>query len=407
MNDIATNRRSDRTAEQGIALAVVIFALAALAVGSSGALLVGSGDIQAARNYRGASQATFAAESALTHALQDVNAVGVVNFENEVVNGWNNFLGSGDRYFGFNGHRYAVQPVADPADPTQRGWLIASATGPEGVRATAVASVFRSVIPGTAPGAIYLASDDPTTATFMGDNFLVNGNDHNLDGTAGPQDAVPGIASRNDANTQQAIDALDEDNIDNIEGLGFQLGPPIIPALQTAPSGASVDQLNALIDSLLLEVDFETDATTINNSVDAEFGSCAMGCEGNPKISHFTGDELVIRGNGSIEGYGVLIIEGDLDVLGSLDFYGLILVRGETAIHEDTELGVTGNATIYGSLWTSNLNLDVGGSALVNYSSEALAFADQVIPDGGFPTPLKVAYLADCSQVPPAMHGCP
>jgi hypothetical protein len=389
-----------------VVLAVVIFAIAALLIGSAGALLVGSGDIQATRNFRSASQATFVAESALTHALQDVNAVGVISYENEVVDGWSNFLGSADRDFGFGGWQYAVQPVADPADPTQRGWFIASAAGLEGVRATAVARVERSAIPGTAPGAIYLASDAATNATFQGNNFHVDGNDHNLNGTPGPEAAVPGIATRNDTNTQQTIDALGGAQLDNVEGLGFQAGPPAVPAIQTAPSGASVNQLNALIDSLLAQPHTTWNETQINNSNNATFAG-ALGTQAVPTISHFTADELKIRGNGSVEGYGVLIIDGNLTIQGTLKFYGLILVRGETAINEDTSLGVTGNATVYGSLWTSNLDLVVGGSALVNYSSQALAFADQVIPDGGFPTPLNVLSLVDCSQVPGGLHGCP
>jgi hypothetical protein len=407
MKNVTKRNRSNGRDERGVVLAAVIFSLAALLIGSAGALLIGSGDIQATRNYRGASQATFVAESALTHALQDVNAVGVISYENEVVDGWSNFLGSAPRDFGVGGWQYAVQPVADPANPTQQGWFVASAAGPEGVRATAVASVARSNIPGTAPGAIYLANDNPTDATFQGNNFLVDGNDHNLDGTPGTEPAVPGIATRNDTNTQQTIGALGGAQLDNVEGLGFQAGPPPVPAIQTAPSGASVGQLNALIDSLLAQPHNAFNTTQINNSNNATFAGCALGCPSDPKISYFTANELKIRGNGNIEGYGVMIIDGDLTIQGTLDFYGLILVRGETAINEDSELGITGNATVYGSLWTANLNLVVGGSALVNYSSQALAFADQVIPNGGFPTPLNVVALVDCSQVPGGLHGCP
>jgi hypothetical protein len=218
---------------------------------------------------------------------------------------------------------------------------------------------------------------------------------------------VPGIATRNDTNTQQTIGALGGAQLDNVEGLGFQAGPPPVPAIQTAPSGASVGQLNALIDSLLAQPHNVFNTTQINNSNNSTFAGCALGCELDPKISYFTANELKIRGNGNVEGYGVMIIDGDLTIQGTLDFYGLIIVRGETAINEDSELGITGNATVYGSLWTANLNLVVGGSALVNYSSQALAFADQVIPDGGFPTPLNVLALVDCAQVPTGLHGCP
>ena len=58
-------------------------------------------------------------------------------------------------------------------------------------------------------------------------------------------------------------------------------------------------------------------------------------------------------------------------------------MRGKTSVEADTT--VTGNATVYGSLWTSDLNLNVGGSAIVYYSTQALALADQVVPSGACP----------------------
>ena len=100
-----------------------------------------------------------------------------------------------------------------------------------------------------------------------------------------------------------------------------------------------------------------------------------------------------------------MIVEGDLTIKGTLDFKGLILVRGKTNVAADTE--VTGNATIYGSLWTSDLNLNVGGSAIVYFSSQALALANQVVPFGALPAPLKVTQLADCALVATGVGGCP
>jgi cysteine-rich repeat protein len=47
-------------------------------------------------------------------------------------------------------------------------------------------------------------------------------------------------------------------------------------------------------------------------------------------------------------------------------------------INVDDSLGVTGNVTVYGSVWTAGLDLIVGGSAFLVYSSQALLFADQV-----------------------------
>jgi hypothetical protein len=103
-----------------------------------------------------------------------------------------------------------------------------------------------------------------------------------------------------------------------------------------------------------------------------------------PQITYFpdvNGTE--IKGNGNASGAGIMVVEGDLTIKGTLDFKGLILVRGKTNVAADTE--VTGNATLYGSLWTSDINLNVGGSAIVYYSSQALALANQVIQFGALP----------------------
>jgi len=47
------------------------------------------------------------------------------------------------------------------------------------------------------PGAVFLYPDEPTSTAFAGNNFALDGNDRNLNGTPGPEAAVPGIATRN------------------------------------------------------------------------------------------------------------------------------------------------------------------------------------------------------------------
>jgi hypothetical protein len=377
---------------------------------------MGSDDIQSSRNYRGAAQAHFAAESGLTRALQTINAVGVIDFKNEIVDEWDdNWFGADEQDFALDGYQYTLVPLEDATNPSQLGWIRATATGPEGVRNVAVARVQQSNIPGTAPGAIYLANNDPTNSTFTGNSFLVNGNDHLLNGAINPAGtAQPGIATRTEANTNEAIGSLGGNEADNVQGLGFQAGPPVVPSVKTAPTGANVDQLNALVDSLLAQPGVNTYATSqINNKNSATFNSptCGIGCctppANNPKISYFTADSLSIKGNGNVAGCGVMIVDGDFTIQGTLDFMGLIIVRGGTVIEPDSELGVTGNANVYGSLWTSNLNLTVGGNAIVKYSTQALSFANQVIPTGAFPAPLNVLALVNCAQVPAGTAGCP
>ena len=68
---------------------------------------------------------------------------------------------------------------------------------------------------------------------------------------------------------------------------------------------------------------------------------------------------------------------------------------------------LSGNATLYGSLWTENLELEVGGNGKAFYSSEALALANQVSGGAALPAPLKVLSLADCTEIPAGVGGCP
>ena len=70
--------------------------------------------------------------------------------------------------------------------------------------------------------------------------------------------------------------------------------------------------------------------------------------------------------------------------------------------------GIEGNANIWGSLWTDDINLVVQGNAFVYYSTQGLALANTIMNGGGsLPTPLKVSALIDCAQVPAGANGCP
>jgi hypothetical protein len=413
MKTLNMQQHPTRTRERGVALALALFAMAALLIGATGALYVGSDDIQASRNYRGAQESKYAAESGLTRALQAINAVGVINYESEVVNNWNNWLGASALDFALNGYTYQVTPISNAAAPLTDGWLRSTGFGPEGVKNVEVARVQQSNIPGTAPGAIYLANDDPTNTVFDGNSFFVDGNDYNVDGTlkAGGT-ATPGIATKNQENAEQALADLSGGQQNNVQGLGYDAGPPATASIKAAPSAANVAQFNALIDTLLAQPDVNSyDSATINPSNKTfQYPLCGIGCCTDtstiPTISHFTSD-LTVKGNGNVTGCGILIVDGDLIINGTLDFLGLILVRGGTIVAPDEEASILGDANIYGSLWTSDLNFTVGGTASVRYSTEALAFANSVITNGAFPAPLNVLSLVDCSQVPAGSNGCP
>jgi len=380
-------------------MAIALFTLMVFIVLAATSSLIASSDVRATRDARGGSQAHFAAESAIAEALQRVNAPGVVNFQNDVVGQWAGLWGAGTHTFGpVSGCTYTVTPVASATDPTNAGRLIATANGRESVHNVVVANVVRSDIPSTAPGAIYLANDQATNATFKGDAFSIDGNDHNYTGGAGPAPPVPGLSTRNDTNRQEAVASLDAGQKDNIRGLGFS-SSPLTPSIMTSPAAPSIAQMNQIIDDLLaLPSVVPYGDNNINGH--ADFGTNAA-----PQISHFTNAAgVTIKANGDATGAGIMIVEGDLTIQGNLNFNGLILVRGRTSV-QVTE--VIGNATIYGSLWTQDIDLNVGGSAVVNYSTQALALANQVGGTHPLPSPLKVLSLADCGMMPSGVGGCP
>jgi len=111
---------------------------------------------------------------------------------------------------------------------------------------------------------------------------------------------------------------------------------------------------------------------------------------------------VTIKANGNASGAGIMIVEGNLTIQGNFHFNGLIIVRGTTQVTE-----VTGNATVYGSIWTEDIQLEVSGSALVNYSSQALALANLVSGGAALPAPIIITSMADCADLPANTGGCP
>jgi hypothetical protein len=388
-------------------MVTAMMSMAVLGVLIAGGHLASSGSLRSTQNYQSATQSLFVAESGILDAVKTINGPGVLDFENEVKDSWSTVFGSGARTFnGSNGFSYSVVPVAtawDLADPANRGTLLATVAGPRDTAGAVVARVLRSNIPGTAPGAVYLANDNPTDAEFTGNAFLVDGNDVNYTGGAGPGPAVPGIATRNATNTTETVSSMSSGQLDNVTGLGFNPGPPVNTSVRTAPAGPTQEHINQIVDALLERPHTVCTGAIINNS-----SSCTYGTELAPQITYLSNAGGVhVKGHGNITGAGILIVEGGLRIQGTLEFKGLILVRGPTEIDYDVETQITGNATVYGSLWTTDLAFNVGGSAIVQYSSQALALANQSGGGGALPAPVRITSLGDCALIPGGVNGCP
>jgi hypothetical protein len=396
-------------------MALALFAMATLALALAASLIVGSSDIRATRNYRGATQVHFAAESAIAQALQianKANGIGVVDYRNDVYNVWGTMFGTGARSFTpLSGFTYTVASLLDNANPTQAGWFRATATGPENVRNVVSARIVRSNIPSTAPGAIYLATDNQTNATFNGNTFQIDGNDHNYTGGAGPGAAIPGLSTRRDSNTQEAISSLSNNQMADVKGLGYVAGSPPVPSVLTSATAPSVAQVDTIVQDMLNNAGgnlVTSSNSEINNSDLPSLPGWQAGSSGifpTPKVTHFTDPNgVTFKGGGNVMGAGIMIVDGDLRIQGTIDFYGLIIVRGRTTVGSTH---VEGNANIWGSLWTDDVNMVVAGNSFVYYSTQALTLANSVVNAGLLPTPLTVTALVDCAQVPTGANGCP
>ena len=398
-----TRPRRPRASERGISLVFVVFALAALLVSITGALVSGSSNSQATSNYKGAGQVHFAAEAGLSEAVQRINQTGIVDFSNDVADAtaWSQRWGTPTHTAPLSGFTYTVAPTANGTNPQFRGRLTATAQGPNGLSNVVVAEVLRTNQLSTAPGAVYLATDSDVSPNFNGNAFLINGNDQSYLGGPGPGSPVPGMSTRNQSNTSTVVGSLSTAELDNLQGLGFQNTSPAVPSVMTSAWAPSIAQMNDFVDDILTKPHTTSSDTTITGNMNLGTIDPPV-----PQITYSTGS-VTVKGAGNVEGAGVWIVDGDLEIQGTLDFAGLIIVRGQTIVKKDPGASITGNATVYGSLWSQDVNFSAGGSSIVNYSTDALALANQVVGGSVLPTTIRVLSMADCATVPAGANGCP
>jgi len=399
------HERARRRRERGIGLVMATFVISALLVAITGALMTSAANSRAATNYRAASQTHFVAESGISHAMQTMNAIGAVNYNNEIVANWPTMWGTTAKTFTSTPlytYEYTVQNTAG-ATPASTGILVATATqkdiGSGTIVATnsVVANIVRDNNPSTAPGAIYLATDGNTNAIFVGNSFAIDGNDHTLAGGAGSGISIPGISTRNASNTTEAVGSLSTGQLDNVQGYGYNgANNPISPSITTSPSAPTIDQIQHMIDDIPGKETVPC-ASPINNSCGYSFGdptATPPAC----KAMVMTGDTQ-IKNNGNVNGCGVLIVTGNFEIQGTVTFRGLIIVKGT--------LTVSGNALVYGSVWTEGVTLDVAGNGQVYYSSQAMQLANNVFPTGTINAPMKLVSMADCADLGSGVGNCP
>ena len=350
-----------------MALVVIIFVVAILLTLTGASLLFSSLDLKATSTMKDGTIAFQVADTGIHHALAVIPAGTTFNYSTDPNNPTcvipSSSCSSTQYDFG-GGYSYTVTAI-NTAGNTQ-AILTSTAFGPNGTKKVVVAYVGRGNY-GLGAVSVPGSPADKTETGFSGDSFTINGND-----SCNAAPATPGIVVTDSAlateitNNTTTDGGLEPGQMDNITGVG---GAPSVVTI--SPLSQSVSQMA----QAYLNVPDHPPTVLEGGNFSS---NSAWGTSSSPRITRITGNTQI---QGTIEGYGVLIVEGALDVSGNFTFHGLVIARG------DIQVQFTGNAGVYGSLiigesttLDSNLELDVRGNATVRYDSCALAAANSWAP---------------------------
>ena len=380
-----THQRALLCNSRGFSLLSTLLLLLLLATIGSASILYSVLDLKSTTHYKTGNQAFFAAESGILHALSSINHIGVMDFQQDIASRWDTVYGPSSKAIpNYPAITYTVSVAADAADPVNAGTITARGYAPLQAQRAIRVKVSKAGN-GQGIGAIHLAADQVGT-NFVGNSFMVDGNDHDQFGNLVPGGiAHPGISTRNQDVTNGVVNSLNNQQLDNVQGLGFSTNP-LTPSVETT-GGPSTTDLNRMMNDILGKSGVVTDGThNFNNGTTTTFGTLAA-----PQVTHLTNTDVTVNGN--ITGAGILIADGSVDITGSIDFVGWIIVHGDTIIHTQTAddgTTVLGNAIIKGSLWTEDFDVKVGGSAIVDYCDWCMTLAGATGGGNNYPKAMQV-----------------
>jgi len=366
--------------EKGMVLPLVLMFLAIIAILGTTAVIVTTTDLKIGSNYKASQQAFYVAEAGIQHAVNVLRAGSSNGFDDELLgsDGSSGTSDDGILSFGssisFGDGTYAVQ-VTDNDDgdsnmfsDSDRKVLITSIGTIDNASKTIEAIYYYQEV--DVDGALGIYGDNPTVG--LSGASEIDGRDYNVppdficSGSgctatlAGGALAEPGIYAE-EAITSVGLITDETDNKQNIFG-----DPPI---KEDGSGVGSVSYWQNFANSFTpdLTVDSATEGTITEN---------IFGSRDNPQITMITdsagtGTHL----SGTIDGAGILVVNGDLQITGTFHFEGLIIVMSGG----DLVVTGTGRSITYGSVVVAgsgaSSEVDYGGHASIRYSSQALSYA--------------------------------
>jgi Tfp pilus assembly protein PilX len=380
--------------DRGLALAIVLMMVAILLAVTGAGLFHSSLSLKATANLKGGTAALQAADAGIQHALAKIPAggdfdsfwagTGLTNFPCKNSSGSTGTC-NGTTYKptltgSINNYTYTVVVENDVTvsgelatnDTNKIVILTSTATGSTGSTRKVRAYIGRS--PWIPPGAIYLpGASTNISETFNGNSFAITGNDTNSNGTAGPAASILGIATNNASTTTEITGAggtLSSGQYSQVTGQGSN---PSVATSSTLDVNQLAENLIALGGS---------DLQTLAGGRRYKATQSDLGTSSSPKITYITADTgahpqptTLICGSGNTvgaNGYGVIIVDGDLEIRGLFRFQGIIIARGGSI---DIS-GAGSGATVWGTFLVkepaSSTSLTVSGNMSLRYSSQVL-----------------------------------
>jgi hypothetical protein len=220
-----------------------------------------------------------------------------------------------------------------------------------GAKAMAQTELATPVIGAWFPGALTLNGPDPNIPALPNSNaFKVSGADHNTC-SEDPEEVKPAIGGYDDPNADPPTDSVQDiigaipsgrANETYYEGTG---GTPTSPSVvnifgSLGETMSTPEGLDAFMDDI---ADDPTTHVYGNLPGSIEYGSAAV-----PTVDFINGD---LNLGGTVDGYGILAVTGKLTLQGNVHWHGIILVVG------DGELEYQGGGVleVYGTVFVAKI----------------------------------------------------
>lgn len=337
--------------ERGVALLAVLTIILALLPLAAAVAMQTQLDGLMQRNLRGGIEAFYAAEAGLAHALSEIGPRADLA---ELLDGPDRRRATADD----GQFPFVSSPPAAFAQPAI-GYEVWVANGPaEALRVysrgrghhDAVREVEALIRPANAPftpAALYAEGDD--VAIELGEALLVSGIPEGSSGTA---TAVAGLAVSSAAAAAQ-----------------------LRSLLAASPQVVGAGRSPSITDTTRLDLEAYTDV--LRSRLDAVVvtapSGTPLGTEAKPQLTIIDG---AWRIDAAVDGFGILVVRGDVEIGGRLHYRGLVISGGKVTSTPASDLRIDGALWMRGD---GGAQLTLHGTGYVRYDSAALARVDSMI----------------------------